>query len=134
RSNFKSLADLRSSSTKTSATLQRAARLGLAVVPDIHSYKEIHKAQKDLLKELESAAELVLNPDRVNTRLMPRLEKLEGEYVPAYLDALNELNAAQDDLDAAGQAASASEEAKVLSDFATAVPEAERCQDKLQSA
>jgi len=133
QANYKSLADLRSSSTKTSATLMRAARLGLAVVPDVQTYKDIQKAQKDLLKELESAPELVLNPDRVNTRLMPRLEKLEGVYVPAYLDALNELNTAQDDIDAARQAAAASEEASVLGDFTPNVHEAERCQSQLES-
>jgi hypothetical protein len=131
RANFASLAELRESSSKTSGILVRAARLASAPVPDHSAFKEIAKAQKDVRTELEKANELVLKPDRVNTRLLPRLEKLEGLYVPAYVDALLELDSAQTDVETAARDAAESPALAALADFAHDLDEAKRSRDGL---
>jgi hypothetical protein len=124
---------LRTSFGKTSGVLLRAAKLGSAPVPDTKSCKEIRKAQQQVLAELETANELILNPDTVKTRLEPRLENLEGCYVPAYVDALVELDTVQGELDEAARSAVSSKDLAALKDFASELAEAENCVERFNA-
>ena len=130
KKSFKGLAELRTTFGKTSGVLLRAAKLGSAPVPDDKSCKEIRKAQQQVLAELEAANELILNPDTVKTRLEPRLENLEGCYVPAYVDALVELDTAQRELEEAATTAESLGELAALKDFASELAEAEKCVER----
>jgi hypothetical protein len=130
KKNFKGLAELRTSFGKTSGVLLRAAKLGSAPVPDEQICKEIWKAQQQVLAELETADELILNPDTVKTRLEPRLENLEGCYVPAYVDALLELDTVQGELEDAAACAAGSKELAALNDFASELAEAQKCVER----
>ncbi|MGD0129612.1 MAG: hypothetical protein ABSF46_30180 [Terriglobia bacterium] len=130
KKNVKGLAELRTSFGKTSGVLLRAAKLGSAPVPDDISCKEIRKAQQRVLAELETANELILNPDTVKTRLEPRLENLEGCYVPAYVDALAQLDTAQGELEGAASGVENSKDLAALKDFASELTEAEKCVER----
>ena len=132
KTNFSGLTELRTSFGKTSAVLLRAAKLASAPVPDSRDFKEIKKVQKAVHSELESAHELILNPDRVNTRLLPRLQNLESVYVPAYLDQLIELDVSQRELEEATATAKAGKELEALRDFEADVAEAQECLDKFR--
>lgn len=133
KKNFKGLAELRTSFSKTSSVLLRAAKLSSAPVPDDKTCKEIRKAQKQVLTELETANELILNPDTVKTRLEPRLENLEGCYVPIYVDALVDLDAIQTELDESASSALGSKELAALKDFSGELAEAEKCVERFCS-
>lgn len=65
--------------------------------------------------------------DTVKTRLEPRLENLEGCDVPAYVDALAELDTAQGELEEAASSAENSKDLAVLKDFASELTEALKC-------
>jgi hypothetical protein len=116
KENWQRLAELRGSFGTTRSVLLRAARLGRAQLPDA-APKEIARAQKEVLIELEKVADLVVSPDTVNTRLVPRLQRLEESYVPAYLDALMTLASFQDELTDAAATALGGAELRVLSEF-----------------
>lgn len=133
RDNFRQLNDLRTSFESTRATLVRAARLARAPLPDEgRELREIAKAQKDVLGELDKVTVLVLDPNTVQTRLVPRLERLEQAYLPSYLDELMALDSAQAELEAAAESTEDSAALKVLGSFG-ASPEAKRLLDAAQS-
>lgn len=85
-----------------------------------------------MLPELETANELILNPDTVKTRLEPRLENLEGCYVSAYLDALVEFDTAQGELEEAACNAENSKDLAALKDFASELTEAGKCVERFK--
>jgi hypothetical protein len=130
KKNFKGLAELRTSFGKTSGVLLRAAKLGSAPVPDDKNCKEIRKAQQQVMAELETANELILNPDTVKTRLEPRVENLVSVYVPAYVEALAELDTVQGELEEAADSAANSNEVAALKEFASELAEAEKCVER----
>lgn len=132
RENHHRLAELRSSFYSTRTVLLRAARLARVALPDGAGFKEIEKAQKEVLKELEKVADLVVNQDTVTTRLGPRLRRLEEAYIPAYLDELMMLNGLQDEIDDAADKARSSGELRVLAEFSE-VSEAKHLSDKLKA-
>ena len=86
-------------------------------------------------KELEKAEELILSHDTVTTRLVPRLNQLESDYVPAYLDDLVRLDSLQTELEGIAAEVGKSPEYEVLNDFSSDVTEAEtrrqQCRDAL---
>lgn len=133
KTNHQRLKELRESFVKTSLLLLRAAKLAAAPLPDGKQYRPIEKAQAEVKKELEKAADLILSPDTVTTRLDPRLKQLEADYVPAYVDELVRLDSLQTELDGIAAEVEKSPELEVLSDFAPNVTEAEtrrrQCQD-----
>jgi hypothetical protein len=137
KSNHRRLKELQDSFAKTSLLLIRAAKLARAPLPEDSSFREIEQAQKEVMKQLESAADLVLNPDTVNTRLVPRLTQLEQLYVPAYLNELMRLEVLQNELAELAELIRDSDEIKAIVDFAGEVQEAkdivEECQAQLQS-
>jgi hypothetical protein len=113
--NYRQLQDLRTSFDATSVTLLRAARLARAPLPeDGKGLKEVAKAQRDVTAELDHVSKLVTNPATVQTRLIPRLERLEHAYVPTYLDELMALDSIQGELDEAARALEQSPEIQVL--------------------
>jgi hypothetical protein len=117
KENRQRLARLRDSFEATRTVLLRAARLARAQVPETAEMKEVDRAQKEVLTELEKVAELVVSPDTVNTRLVSRLQRLEDAYVPEYLDALMTLASLQDELSEERTKADGSTELSVLSEF-----------------
>ncbi len=99
-------------------TLLRAARLARAPLPDDRKdFKEIAKAQQQVSTELTKVSALVVDPATVQTRLVPRLQQLEAVYVPAYLEELMALDAAQRELDDAVGSIAGSNELTVLRGF-----------------
>ena len=136
RESFGGLTELRLSFNKTRELLLRAARLSSAAVPDRKPFKEIIKFQKSVLDELKSAKELILSPDRVSTRLLPRLERLEKAYLPAYENALWNLDALQTELGEKAKKVETSDPVKALQDFSGDVQEArkalEQCKTELR--
>lgn len=133
RENHRRFRDLRDSSRKTGLLLVRAAKLARATLPADRELKEIQKAQKELLKELKNAKDLILSPDTVNTRLEPRLSDLERLYVPAYLDQLMRLEALQNDLAEVIELVACSNEMKALKEFAAEVEEAKDIVEEWQA-
>jgi hypothetical protein len=137
KNNHHRLRELQHSFAKTSLLLIRAAKLARAPLPEELSFREIEKAQKEVMKQLENAADLILNPDTVNTRLEPRLTHLEQLYVPAYLNELMRLEGLQNELAELAELIRDSDEIKAIGDFAGEVQEAkdivEECQAQLQS-
>jgi hypothetical protein len=131
REHHRRLLELRRSFETTHAILLRAARLARAPLPDSVEMKAIQQAQTEVLSELKKVADLVVNSDTVNTRLMPRLHHLEEVYVPAYLDALMTLDALQGELDRVRAIVEHSQEHRVLSEFQQ-LTEARRIIEKLQ--
>lgn len=131
RENYRRLAELRGSFDSTRTVLLRAARLARAALPDGDGFKEIEKAQSEVLKELEKVADLVVNQDTVTTRLGPRLRCLEEAYIPAYLDELMKLDGLQGEIDDAADKARSSDELRVLAEFSE-VSEARRLSDKVE--
>lgn len=125
RENYRRLAELRGSFDSTRTVLLRAARLARAALPDGAGFKEIEKAQNEVLEELEKVADLVVNQDTVTTRLGPRLRRLEEAYIPAYLDALMMLDGLQSEIEDAANKARSSVELQVLAEFSE-VSEAQR--------
>lgn len=117
RENQRRLAELRNAFDSTRTVLLRAARLARAVLPKSNDFKEIGKAQVEVLAELERVADLVVNQDTVTTRLSPRLRRLEEAYVPAYLDGLMTLDGLQGEIDDVGASAQRSGELRVLGEF-----------------
>jgi hypothetical protein len=100
RENYRQLQDLKTSFEANRITLLRAARLARAVVPDQRKeFKELVKAQREVNAELDKLSTLVTNPATVQTRLIPRLERLENVYVPTYLDEVMTLDSVQGELD-----------------------------------
>ena len=133
KTNHQRLKELRESFGKTSLLLLRAAKLAAAPLPEGKQYRPIAKTQVEVKKELEKAADMVLSPDTVTTRLDPRVKQLEADYVPAYLDELVRLDSLQTELDGIAAEVEKSPELDVLSDFSSDVTEAEtrrqQCQD-----
>ena len=133
KTNHQRLKELRESFGKTSLLLLRAAKLAAAPLPEGKQYRSIEKAQAEVKKELEKAADLILSPDTATTRLDPRVKQLEADYVPAYLDELVRLDSLQTELDGIVAEVEKSPELEVLSDFSADVTEAEtrrqQCQD-----
>lgn len=117
KENRERLAQLRGSFETTRSVLLRAARLGRAQLPESAAVKEIERAQAEVLAELDKVADLVVSPDTVNTRLVPRLQRLEEAYVPAYVDALMTLASLQDEVNDAASKAEGSAELRVLAEF-----------------
>lgn len=117
RERFEHLARLRSSFDSTRSILLKAARLGRAQLPAAPRMKEIERAQVDVLAELDKVADLVVSPDTVTTRLAPRLQRLEEDYVPAYLDALTSLASLQNEMNDSCAKAKGSDELRVLAEF-----------------
>jgi len=132
RENFGGLSELRTSFNKTRELLLRAARMSSAPVPDSKPFKDIIKFQKSVLDELVSARELILSPDRVNTRLQPRLERLEKAYLPAYEHDLWDLDAVQKELGEAARKVETSDQLKALQDFSGDVQEAKKALDQCE--
>jgi hypothetical protein len=124
RSNHRRLKELQESFAKTSLLLLRAAKLARAPLPEGPDFKAIREAQRELLKELQNAADLILSPDSVNTRLEPRLQVLEELYVPTYLDKLIELEGLQNEMEEYSELVRQSDELKSLTDFAQDISEA----------
>ena len=118
RENHRRLRELRESFDTTRTVLLRAARLARAVLPETKAVRDIEKAQKEVLDELDRVADLIVNPDTVTTRLNPRLRRLEEVYVPAYLDELMILDGLQGEVDDGQNQARGSSELKVLGEFA----------------
>ncbi len=135
KTNHQRLKELRDSFAKTSLLLVRAAKLASAPLPEGKQYRPIERAQADVKKELEKAEELILSPDTVTTRLVPRLNQLEADYVPAYLDELVRLDSLQAELEGIAAELEKSPEYEVLNDFSSDVTEAEtrrqQCRDAL---
>jgi hypothetical protein len=129
RENHQGLKELQESFDKTSVLLIRAAKLASAPLPEGREFKEIERAQRDVLKELDKAEDLILNPDTVTTRLDPRLKHLEDLYIPAYLDELLKLDSLQSELEDCAKGVQSSEEMQALADFSSDVSEAKRLQD-----
>jgi hypothetical protein len=121
---YKQLTDLSTTFSKTSAILLRAAKLCAAPLPDDKTYAEIAKAQADVRNELAAGEELFLNPDRVNTRLMPRLKQLENPFVEAYLNELMRLDSLQGQIRELQAELAKAPELEALSDFANELTEA----------
>lgn len=117
KENRQRLARLRDSFEATRSVLLRAARLARAQLPETAATKEIERAQTEVLAELDKVADLVVSPDTVNTRLVPRLQRLEETYVPAYVDALMTLASLQDELSEARTKTDGSAELSALSEF-----------------
>lgn len=115
--NRERLAQLRGSFETTRSVLLRAARLGRAPLPESGAVQEIERLQAEVLAELEKVADLVVSPDTVNTRLVPRLQRLEEAYVPAYLDALMMLASLQDEVTDAVSKVEGSADLRVLAEF-----------------
>ena len=134
QTNLRRLRELRESFDKTSVLLLRAARLASAPLPEGKPYRSIERAQGAVRKELESAADLVLNADNVTTRLDPKLRDLEDQYVPAYVKQLDILAGLQADLDATTAELEQSSELELLSDLGGEVPESARCREQCQDA
>lgn len=126
RENHRRLTELLESFKQTSMALIRAAKMASSPLPDGNRYQEIRKAQQDVLKELSECEQIILNPDAVNVRLNPRLNKLEQFYVEAYLEELMRLSSIQGQLTELGESLATSPELGVLTDFASEVPEATR--------
>lgn len=133
RDNYRRLRELRNASDKTAHVLMRAARFVQAGVPSARKYKDIAEARKALKAELDHADDLILDPDAMNARLDPALKAMVDRYVPAYLDALMELDAAQGDLDTAKKAAREGTDWKVLADFEEHVADAAKLVSSLSS-
>jgi hypothetical protein len=135
KENFGGLSELRTSFNKTRELLLRAARMSSVPVPDTKQFKEILKFQKSVLDELKSAKELILSPDGVSTRLLPRLDRLEKAYLPTYEHELWNLDAVQKELGEAANKVETSDSVKTLQDFSDDVQEAkkalEQCQNEL---
>ena len=131
RENYRRLNELRSSFDSTRLVLLRAARLARAALPDGADFKEIEKAQSEVLQELEKVADLIVSHDTVTTRLVPRLRRLEEAYIPAYLDGLMLLDDLQGEIDKAAQKARSSEELRILAEFSD-LREARRLIDKVK--
>ncbi len=121
RERFKDYSELRVSFVKSRSKVVRAARLART---SVSSHPELEERQQELLAELENVDELILNPDRISVRLLPRIEKFEEAYVPVYVRAVLKLVEAQNELNAAGEEVESSEEVAVLSDFAEELDEA----------
>ncbi|OPY17362.1 MAG: hypothetical protein A4E69_00025 [Syntrophus sp. PtaB.Bin138] len=137
KSNYGLFQELRTSFDKTSLILIRAAKLASVPIPEGKKYKDIGRAQKEVLAELKKASALLLSPDTVTTRLEPRLTQLEDAYIPAYLDELMNLNNLQNELEEVADQAGQSEEILALKDFISDVSEAKRiidqCDDNLRT-
>lgn len=131
REHHRRLLGLRRSFETTRAILLRAARLARAPLPDSGEMKAVRRAQSEVLSELKKVADLVVNSDTVNTRLVPRLQHLEEVYVPAYLDALITFATLQGELERARATVEHSQELRVLSEFRQ-LSEARRIIEKLQ--
>lgn len=126
RDNHRRFGELEDSFGKTSVLLIRAAKFASAPLPDQGGGTgEIRKVQQEVLKELESAEELMLNPDSASTRLKPRFDRLEGLYTEAFLSDLIRLDSLQGQLDELCAEAKKSNELQALTDFASDVPEAQ---------
>jgi hypothetical protein len=120
RENVRRLKELRERFTDTRTLLLRAARLANAPLPpDNAATVEIGRAQQEVQKELQNAPDLIINPDTVQTRLLPRLEKLEKSYVPAYLDNLMALQASQADVESAANGILGGDPLRVLQQLST---------------
>jgi hypothetical protein len=132
RESHRRLCELRSSFDSTRTVLLRAARIARAALPDGTGFKEIQKAQNEVLKELDKIADLVVNQDTVTTRLGPRLRRLEEAYIPAYLDELMTLDGLQGEIDNAADKARSSAELRILAEFSE-VKEAWRLSDKVSA-
>ena len=130
KNNYSLFQELRTSFSKTSLILIRAAKLASVPIPEGKKHKDIGKAQKEVLAELKKASKLILNPDTVTTRLEPRLTHLEDAYIPAYLDDLMNLDDLQKELDEVANKLEKSEEILALRDFVPDAPEAKRILDQ----
>lgn len=118
RENHRQLHNLKVSFEATQLTLLRAARLARAPLPDDRKdFKEIGKAQHHVSTELTKVSALVIDPATVQTRLVPRLQQLEAVYVPAYLEELMALDAAQRELEEVVGSIAGSNELAVLRSF-----------------
>jgi hypothetical protein len=105
--------------------LLRAAKVATAPLPEGKQYRPVEKAQADVTKELQKAEELILSPDTVTTRLVPRLNQLEAIHVPAYLHELPRLDSLQAQLEDNAAEVEKSPEYGVLNDFSSDITEAE---------
>jgi len=131
---YKQWTDLKARFAKTSAILLRGAKLCTAPLPDGKAYAEIARAQEAVRKELAGAEELILNPDRVNTRLLPRLKQLEDLFVEAYLSELMRLDSLQGRIRQLQLELAKAPELETLSDFATELTEARVALEAAQQA
>ncbi len=123
--------ELKANFLKTSSILLRAAKLCAAPLPDGKAYAEIARAQEHVRKELAEVEQLIRNPDRVNTRLLPRLKHLEDPFVESYLNELMRLDSLQGQIQQLQSELIRSEALEALRDFATELTEA---QDALNAA
>jgi chromosome segregation ATPase len=80
---------------------------------------------------LEDVEQLILNPDRVNTRLQPHLKQLENLFSESFLNELMRLDSLQGQIQQLQSELMKSEALKALSDFATELTEA---RDALEEA
>lgn len=134
RENFRQLKELKESFEATRSSLLRAARLGRAPLPeDRLDLKTVGSAQAEVLKELEKVADLITNPDTVQTRLQPRLDRLEQAYVPEYLDELQQLDTIQQEIETIAAGLGGCDERRVLSTF-TKIPEAKGLLSRIDEA
>ena len=131
RVHYRQLTDLKAAFGKTSAILLRAAKLCAAPLPEDKAYAGIASAQADVRKELEDVEQLILNPDRVNTRLQPHLKQLENVFSESFLNELMRLDSLQGQIQQLQSELMKSEALKALSDFATELTEA---RDALEEA
>ncbi|MBI5489032.1 MAG: hypothetical protein HY905_16985 [Deltaproteobacteria bacterium] len=124
--------DMRRAFDATRSVLLRAARLASAALPgDVGEMAALAAAQQAVRRELDKVEDLVVNPDTVQTRLRPRLDDLEREYLPAYQGLLLAVEEARKQLHEALEAARGGREVAVLRAFA-GVPEAKRCLERIE--
>jgi hypothetical protein len=129
---FTELHELRTSFKKTSGELLRAAKL-VMTSSAILSNRMVADARSKLLDELNEPAEAILHPDRITTRLQPRIEKLEKAYITAYVDELFRMVEIQKKLDSKKASAYESNGYLIIADMAIDLPEAHNVLIKLDS-
>jgi hypothetical protein len=138
KENFQKLTELQQSFKKTSASLLQASRLAYAPLGEAESFKSIAKVQEDVRVELAHPEELILSPDRVTTRLRPRIDTLENTYIPLYVEQLMHLGELQRSIEQMRSAADRCPELQMLADFAADLPAAaervEVCKKTLDAA
>jgi hypothetical protein len=117
KENLQRLTQLKDSFEATRLILIRAARLARALLPATSAMREVEHMQSEVLDELANVADLVVNPDTVNTRLLPRLQRLEDAYIPTYLDELMTLATLTRELLEATARAEGSADLRVVTEF-----------------
>jgi hypothetical protein len=134
RDYFRQWSQLRASFDKTSAMLLRAARLSSAEIPTSKKYEYIANLQNTVRSELAECEQMILNPERVNSRLAPRLTSLEEPFLEGFLADLGALENAQRQLNDAAANVSKSVDTQILRDFADDLSQAKDLLDQVTAA